>query len=166
MRAKEIRELIKILEDSNVGELEITYWWGRKIRISKGISPAPLNIGTSPSTTGRIDIVTAAKPSGAPPFSSTADQAKPEEGATDLSPYLEIKSPMVGTFYRSPSPDSQPYVSEGVEISPGKVLCIIEAMKLMNEIEAEVSGKIVKILVENGRPVEYNQTLFLIAPRS
>ncbi|MBN2355502.1 acetyl-CoA carboxylase biotin carboxyl carrier protein, partial [candidate division KSB1 bacterium] len=70
--------------------------------------------------------------------------------------------PMVGTFYRAPAPDADPYVREGDIISPGKVLCIIEAMKLMNEIEAEISGKITKILVENAKPVEYNQPLFLV----
>ena len=75
---------------------------------------------------------------------------------------LEICSPMVGTFYRAPSPDAEPYVREGDSIQPGKVLCIVEAMKLMNEIESEVSGKILKILVENAQPVEYNQPLFIV----
>ena len=75
---------------------------------------------------------------------------------------IEVKSPMVGTFYSAPSPDAEPYISVGSNVSSGTVLCIIEAMKLMNEIEAEVSGKIVKILAENAQPVEYNQPLFLI----
>ena len=75
---------------------------------------------------------------------------------------VEILSPMVGTFYRAPAPDSDPYVREDEIIKPGQILCIIEAMKLMNEIEAEISGKIIKILVENGQPVEYNQPLFLV----
>ena len=74
----------------------------------------------------------------------------------------EIRSPIVGTFYRAPSPDSDNFVEVGNMVSPGSVLCIVEAMKLMNEIEADVSGKIIKILVENGKPVEYNQPLFLI----
>ena len=74
----------------------------------------------------------------------------------------EVKSPMVGTFYRAPSPDADAYVNVGSNVTPGSVLCIIEAMKLMNEIESEVSGKIIKILVENSQPVEYNQPLFLI----
>ncbi|HQV31530.1 MAG TPA: acetyl-CoA carboxylase biotin carboxyl carrier protein, partial [Calditrichia bacterium] len=76
--------------------------------------------------------------------------------------YNEVRSPMVGTFYRSPSPDADPYVEVGDTVSTGNPLCIIEAMKLMNEIESEFSGKIAKILVENGQPVEYNQVLFLI----
>ena len=79
-----------------------------------------------------------------------------------LKNLLEVKSPMVGTFYRSPSPEADVYVNVGSLVSPGSVLCIIEAMKLMNEIESEVSGKVVKILVENAQPVEYNQPLFLI----
>ncbi|MDW8263690.1 MAG: acetyl-CoA carboxylase biotin carboxyl carrier protein, partial [Phycisphaerales bacterium] len=76
--------------------------------------------------------------------------------------YKEIRSPMVGTFYRAPAPDANPYVQVGDTITKGKVLCIIEAMKLMNEIESDVDGKIVKILVENGKPVEFDQVLFLV----
>jgi acetyl-CoA carboxylase biotin carboxyl carrier protein len=77
-------------------------------------------------------------------------------------PFHEIKSPIVGTYYRSPAPDAAPFIQVGSVIRPGAVLCIIEAMKLMNEIEADVAGKIVKIMVENGQPVEYDQTLFLV----
>ena len=76
--------------------------------------------------------------------------------------YHEIKSPIVGTFYRSPAPDAAPFVQVGSTVEPGAVLCIVEAMKLMNEIEADVAGKIAKIMVENGQPVEYDQTLFLV----
>lgn len=84
--------------------------------------------------------------------------------AESKSNYHEIRSPIVGTFYRAPSPDADSYVQVGDSISQGTVLCIIEAMKLMNEIESDVNGKIVKILVENGTPVEYNQPLFLVEP--
>jgi acetyl-CoA carboxylase biotin carboxyl carrier protein len=100
-----------------------------------------------------------------PAVSATAaSPTEPLAAATPAIPdkLVEVKAPMVGTFYRAPSPDADPYVREGDAFSAGKVLCIIEAMKLMNEIEAEISGKIVKIMVENGRPVEYNQTLFLV----
>jgi acetyl-CoA carboxylase biotin carboxyl carrier protein len=76
--------------------------------------------------------------------------------------YHEIKSPIVGTFYRSPAPDAAPFVQVGTTVESGTVLCIVEAMKLMNEIESDVAGKIVKIMVENGQPVEYDQTLFLV----
>ncbi len=82
--------------------------------------------------------------------------------ATKSENMLEVKSPMVGTFYRAPSPDADSYISIGSHVSPGSILCIIEAMKLMNEIESDVTGKIAQILVENGQPVEYNQLLFLI----
>ncbi len=78
--------------------------------------------------------------------------------------YHEIKSPIVGTFYRAPAPDAAPFVQIGTEVQPGTVLCIVEAMKLMNEIESDVRGKIVRIMVENGQPVEYDQTLFLLEP--
>lgn len=91
---------------------------------------------------------------------ATPSEIKP--GETTQTNLHEIKSPIVGTFYRAPAPDADPYVQVGSMVSPGTVLCIVEAMKLMNEIEADVSGKIVKILVENATPVEYNQPLFLI----
>lgn len=157
MRAQKIRELVRILEESQVHELEITHWWGRKIRISKSTAPAQTHSSAvvGKAQANQIEIVTTAAPAPAP--SAAAE--------TNSAPYLEIRAPMVGTFYRAPAPDAAAYVKEGDQVSPGKVLCIIEAMKLMNEIEAEVSGRIVKIMVENGRPVEYNQTLFLIDPQ-
>lgn len=155
MRAKQVKELVKIAEESNIGELEVTYWWGRKIRISKTASsltagrPGGIEVVTSPMATAPVNAA-----SGMEAVSSAAPVAADK--------LVEVKSPMVGTFYRASAPDADPYVHEGDVIAPGKVLCIIEAMKLMNEIEAEISGKIVKIMVENGRPVEYNQTLFVL----
>ncbi len=154
MRAQKIRELVRILEESQVHELEITHWWGRKIRISKSAAPAQSSASVDKAQANQIEIVTT-------PATSAASAAVD----TKSTPYLEIRAPMVGTFYRAPAPDAAAYVKEGDQVSPGKVLCIIEAMKLMNEIEAEVSGRVVKIMVENGRPVEYNQTLFLIDPQ-
>lgn len=155
MRAHKIRELVRILEESQVQELEITHWWGRKIRISKSAAPARSSAAVDKAQANQIEIVTSPATGAAP---TAAAEVK-------TSPYLEIRAPMVGTFYRAPAPDAAAYAKEGDQVSPGKVLCIIEAMKLMNEIEAEVSGRIVKIMVENGRPVEYNQTLFLIDPQ-
>ncbi len=160
MRAKEIRELVKIVEESQIGELEITYWWGRKIRISKAVS------AVSNSRGGGVEIVTAPGPAVVIPQPHHSPAAAAAQLPESSGNYLEIKAPMVGTFYRASSPDAEPYVREGEMIAPGKVLCIIEAMKLMNEIEAECSGKVVKILVQNGQPVEYNQTLFLVEPAS
>jgi len=155
MRAKEIRELVKIAEESNIGELEVTYWWGRKIRISKTASSVAV------ARSGAVEVVTV--PAQAAP---AAGAAEAETAAAPAIPdkLVPVKAPMVGTFYRAPSPDADPYVREGDVVSQGQVLCIIEAMKLMNEIEAEVSGKIVKIMVENARPVEYNQVLFMVDP--
>ena len=160
MRAKEIRELVKIVEESQIGELEITYWWGRKIRISKAIAPL-MN-----SHASDLEIVTAASPAAAKAVPHHTPSVMMPVSHEEVGSHVEIKAPMVGTFYRSPAPEADPYVREGDSIAPGKVLCIIEAMKLMNEIEAEISGKIVKIMVQNGQPVEYNQTLFLIEPAS
>ncbi len=153
MRAKEIRELVKIIETSNVGELEITRWWWGKIRISKAASHVA-------AFTGPVE---APRPVVNTPAERIIIESAPVVPVKE-SNLVEIKSPMVGTFYRAPSPDSEPYVKDGDVITPGKILCIIEAMKLMNEIEAEIKGKIVKILVENAQPVEYNQPLFLVEP--
>jgi len=164
MRAKEIRELVKIIEESNINEIEITRWWGRKIRISKAVSAT--------IQTPNIQVTNSPQPAPPPPITSQTIQTEPTQEAPAKaeeqkeSNLIEIRAPMVGTFYRAPAPDAQPYVKEGDMISPGKVLCIIEAMKLMNEIEAEISGQIKKILVENAQPVEFNQPLFLVEPTS
>lgn len=95
---------------------------------------------------------------------SGSEPAQPAEPQADESQYVPIPSPMIGTFYRSPSPDKEPYVKVGDKVEKGQVVCVVEAMKLFNEIESEVSGKIVKIEVENAAPVEYDQTLFLVDP--
>lgn len=158
MRAKDIRELVKIVEESNIGELEVTRW-GQKIRISKTV------LG---SVSQSADIIVASQPQQvSAPHAAAPHSVVPEphvEPAKEKSNLIEIKAPMVGTFYRSPAPDADPYVREGDSISNGKILCIIEAMKLMNEIESENNGKIIQILVENAQPVEYDQPLFLIEP--
>ncbi len=106
-----------------------------------------------------------AQPAAPAPAPATASTPAPaEETKEDTSNYIEIKSPMVGTFYRKPSPDKPPFVNVGDTIKPGDVICIVEAMKLFNEIEAEVSGKIVKVLVDDATPVEFDQPLFLVEP--
>ncbi len=156
MRPKEIQELVRIVENSSIDELEVTKW-GRKIRIRKHKVAAV--------TGSSVEYITPSAPSPAvhssPP---AAPQPEIENIPAASDNYVEIKAPMVGTFYRAPSPDSDPYVKEGDIISKGQVLCLIEAMKLMNEIEAEISGRIVKILTDNAQPIEYNQPLFLIDP--
>jgi|TARA_Y100001001_G_scaffold103018_1_gene100711 acetyl-CoA carboxylase biotin carboxyl carrier protein len=142
-----LKEIIYILENSDVNEIEATFW-GRRFRVVKSAS---LKV-SSPST----PAVT----------TSTAPSSKPEPSAEAVQPSSgeNILSPMPGTFYLASSPDADPFVKEGDSISEGDTLCIIEAMKIMNEIEAEQNGTITKILVENGKPVEYNQPLFVINP--
>mgnify|MGYP000257901034 FL=1 len=142
-----LKEIIYILENSEVNEIEATFW-GRRFRVVKSAS---LKV-SSPST----PAVT----------TSTAPSSKPDPSAEAVQPSSgdNILSPMPGTFYSASSPDADPFVKEGDSISEGDTLCIIEAMKIMNEIEAEQNGTITKILVENGKPVEYNQPLFVINP--
>lgn len=159
MRASQIKELVGIVEKSNIDELEVTKWWGHKVRIRK-------NTGATVSTPVEyvdVPVQTPAKPApkpAAPEPASVVETAAPVEKTN----YTEIKAPMVGTFYRAPSPEAAMFVKEGDVVSKGQTLCIIEAMKLMNELEADISGRIVKILVDNAQPVEYNQPLFLIDP--
>jgi len=151
-----LKKLVRILEHSGVDEIEIEEE-GLRIRLARNshnnVSPAVV------ATEGLVHSVTPVPVAHAGHgVSAAATPAKVEAG------YHEIKSPIVGTFYRAPAPDADPYVEVGQVVQSKTVLCIIEAMKLMNEIESDVSGRIVKILVENGQPVEYNQTLFLIEP--
>ena len=156
MRSSKIRSLIKLVEESDINELEVSSW-GHKVSIRKSLGGGN---GHSPANPG-------ANPTSPPPELSdvhlelTTESPKEPEKKINL---LEIKSPMVGTFYRAPAPDAHPYVDVGQEIKPGEVVCIIEAMKLMNEIESEVSGRIIEILVENAKPVQFGQPLYLVEP--
>ncbi|HYQ87941.1 MAG TPA: acetyl-CoA carboxylase biotin carboxyl carrier protein [Bacteroidota bacterium] len=143
-----LKKLVRIVERSGVEEIEIEEE-GLRIRVAKNSH----NNSTPPA-------VAAAQRDQAPaPAAETAASPAPPEAKLH-----EIKSPIVGTFYRAPAPDADPYVEVGQTVQPKTVLCIIEAMKLMNEIESDAAGRITKILVENGQPVEYNQPLFLIEP--
>ena len=155
MRLYEVRRLIRLVEESEIGELEVWRWWGR-VRIRKNV---PQNgIGTHVNTSGlvaQVPVATTAPPAPAP----EKEQVVEEVEDAGLTP---VKSPMVGTFYRAPAPDAEPYIQAGDSIEPGQTLCIIEAMKLMNEIQSEAGGKIVRILAENAQPVEFGQELFLI----
>ena len=150
-----IKKLVKMVDTSSVTDLEINEN-DFKIKISKKIRSAQV-ISQSPAT------IATAQPIVQPASSVTEENGKPKEEVEQNSTKIhEIRSPIVGTFYRSPAPDADSYVQVGSDVSPGTVLCIVEAMKLMNEIESDISGKVVKILVENGKPVEYNQPLFLL----
>ena len=150
-----IKKLVKIVDGSGVTDLEIEEN-GMKVKIAKKIRSAQV-VTSSPVTVSSAQPVVQAGSLSS--VETTSQKEKVEAAATNLH---EIRSPIVGTFYRAPAPDADAYVQVGSDVSPGSVLCIVEAMKLMNEIESDVSGKIVKILVENGKPVEYNQPLFLI----
>jgi len=151
LRTKDIQQLIDLLEKSNINEIEISRW-GRKIRVSKGNgipvqAPAPVSVPATPPTT--------VEGTSAP---VEEKETKPQSSAKTHT----VVSPMVGTFYRAPAPDADPFVKVGDHVTVGQTLCIIEAMKIMNEIEADVSGVVAEILVENAQPVEYNQPLFII----
>lgn len=156
-----VKKLIKILSTSPIDEIEIEEE-GKRIRLSKNThNNVPAQYVPHQSVVPSIQPPNVAPPVVQPAATapSTAPEVKQEE-----KKYHEIKSPIVGTFYRSPAPDADPYVEVGQIVQPGTVLCIIEAMKLMNEIESDVAGRVARIHVENGQPVEYNQVLFSIEP--
>ncbi|MBW3466217.1 acetyl-CoA carboxylase biotin carboxyl carrier protein [Arthrospiribacter ruber] len=157
MKAKEIQELIDFISNSGLAEVKIE------------TDEFKLSIKKHSDAPARVESVAAPAPAQAAapaPSSAPAPQAAAAaaESKEDTSKYLEIKSPMIGTFYRTPNPDADAFVNIGDSVSKGQTVCIIEAMKLFNEIESEVSGKIVKVLVENAQPVEYDQPLFLVDP--
>lgn len=159
MDIQEIKQLIKIVEKSDIGEIELIEE-GRKIRISKNSRLNTSNGITNPVYVQSPMQAPAADPAASGPAQPGAVNVTQE--TVNAEKYHEVRSPMVGTFYRSPAPDADAYVEVGDQVSEGTTLCIIEAMKLMNEIESEIRGRIAKILVENASPVEYNQVLFLI----
>jgi acetyl-CoA carboxylase biotin carboxyl carrier protein len=154
MDLKYLQKVIKMLDSSELAEIEIEEE-GTKLRLSK---PRPKVIS---GMTQMISQPQAAPLQQAAPVAATTVSVEKTEEKLGENLY-EVKSPMVGTFYRTPSPDADAYVKPGDSVKIGDVICIIEAMKLMNEIESEVSGKVVKILVENGTAVEYDQPLMLI----
>ena len=146
-----VKKVLKLVEESNVNEIELEEK-GVRIRITKNAN----NVGVLHQMAS--PVLTQPVPAVAPSVQPTAEAA-PQIAEKK---YHEVKSPIVGTFYRAPAPDANNYVEVGQNVEEGTVLCIVEAMKLMNEIESDSSGKIVKICVENGKPVEYNQVLFLV----
>ena len=158
-----VKKLVEMLDESSVDSIEISSDKGMKIRISK-----------TPQQRGAVQVaapmampallpapVAAAAPAGAEAASSAVEVPKMEAAK---SKYLEVKSPMVGTYYGAPEPGAKPYLSVGDRISKGQILCIIEAMKIMNEIESEFDGVVKEILAQNAHPVEYGQVLFRVDP--
>jgi len=166
MDSKEITELVKLVSKSNLIELKIkdgdfeitmrTEKHGKSEEKVKAAQMQQVPMQQAPIAPAPAVVQQAPAQAPAPADLTSAAATEPSES------YLEIKSPMVGTFYRSSSPDKPPYIKIGDEIQQGSVVCIIEAMKLFNEIESEITGKIVKVMVEDATPVEYDQVLFLV----
>ena len=157
MDIKQIQDLIRFVSKSGVNEVSIEQE-GFKITIKTNQTP------TFVSATVPAEFHTAAAPAPTAVVPTPVTAPAAEAPVSDATKYITVRSPMIGTFYRSASPEKPLFVNVGDEIKPGSVLCIIEAMKLFNEIESEVSGRVVKILVDNASPVEYDQPLFLVEP--
>ena len=155
MNIKDIESLIKFVQNSGVSEVSLEQ---KDFKIT--IKTTHSTLAASPNVihqAANVPAFAVTVPAGsAPPSAPAAD--------SEESKYVIVKSPMIGTFYRTPSPEKPSFVNVGDDIKPGKVVCIIEAMKLFNEIEAEISGRIVKVFVDNATPVEYDQPLFLVDP--
>ena len=150
MNIKEVKEMIALMNENDLTEIELERD-GFKIRLRKGKQPESEQVFVHTSTP-------------AAPASAQVGAPLAQEAQKPAGKYVSINAPMVGTFYRAPSPEAPAYAETGQTIEPGKIVCIIEAMKLMNEIKSEVKGKIIEVLVENGQPVEYGQELFRIEP--
>jgi acetyl-CoA carboxylase biotin carboxyl carrier protein len=161
MDFRQIQDLIKMINKSNIGELTIEEK-DFKITIKQKKDEKQVAYAPAPQSFQVPVYAPPASPAGA--GESRAAEERPSAESQKADNLITIKSPMIGTFYRRPSPDKPIFAEVGDEVAPGKVVCIIEAMKLFNEIESEVSGRIVKILVEDASPVEYDQPLFLVEP--
>ena len=149
MNEGKVRKLLALFQDSDIEELEVqsSFWHGTRIRLTRSRAPSPV------APTAPIPI--------APAPTAPTEPAPTEKTDDGLH---EVLSPMVGTFYRATSPEADPFVGEGQRVESGQTLCIIEAMKIMNEIPADIQGEVVEILVGDAQPVEYNQALFKIRP--
>jgi acetyl-CoA carboxylase biotin carboxyl carrier protein len=168
MKLNEIQDLIKFVAKSGVSEVNLET---KEIKIviktglggkAKADGPVVIQATAAPSVIPAPQVVQAAAPAVA--VESKANTPPATNKSSEESRYVTIKSPMIGTFYRSPGPDKSAFANVGDEVAPGKTVCIIEAMKLFNEIESDVKGRIVKVLVDDASPVEYEQPLFLVDP--
>ena len=160
MDYKQIQELIKLVNKSNIGELSIEE---KDFKISIKQKEEKFYQAEAPQY-AQMPVYSQPPMAMAPPQQTAPASAGSEAATQKADNLITIKSPMIGTFYKRPSPDKPNFVEPGDEITPGKVVCIIEAMKLFNEIESEISGKVVKVLVEDASPVEFDQPLFLVEP--
>ena len=149
MNEGKLRKLIELFQNSEINEIEVesSFWRGTRVRLSRG-----------PTAVVAAPVQASPAPAPAPPAPAEAPAATGDDGLH------EVLSPMVGTFYRSASPEAEPFVAEGTRVDNGQTVCIIEAMKIMNEIPADIAGEIVEILVDNAQPVEYNQPILIIRP--
>ncbi len=161
MKETYIRRLIRLVEESQIDSLEVSRW-GQKVKISRRSNLPSNGHSDQPAAIHQV-TPTPSLPPAAPPSSETVapSAAVSADGSSRL---VAVKAPMVGTLYMAPAPDADPYVSLNQRVTVGQVLCIVEAMKLMNEIESEVSGRVAEICVQNAQPVEFGQELFLIDP--
>src|SRR4051812_38105612 len=163
MNQKELKDLIDFLVEKDITEFELERG-DLKVRVKRGAEPVII-----PSASAPVQMVMpadASRPAAPAPAAATppGSASAPPEPAEEAGLHI-VKSPIVGTYYEAPSPGSPPFIKVGDEVSAGQVLCIVEAMKLMNEIESDVAGEVVKILVTNNQPIEYGQSLFAIRPR-
>jgi acetyl-CoA carboxylase biotin carboxyl carrier protein len=162
MDFKQIQDLIKLVNNSNIGEVTIEQ---KEFRLTiKQKEEQITSVISAPMSPQVYSQPQAYQPQIPQAAAQATGAEKPKQETAASTNTITIKSPMIGTFYRRPSPDKSNFVEIGDDVSPGKVVCIIEAMKLFNEIESEVKGKVVKILVEDASPVEYDQPLFLVEP--
>ena len=176
MLEDKIKTLIKVLEESNIDEMEVSTFWGKqKIRIRKQSAYSEKNIEIiqnapvqSTLETPNLPLTPEINPESEIGTSKSIDGYSNQTNeiiSPDIDENVTIKAPLVGTYYGSPKPDLPPFIKVGDIIKEGQVLCIIEAMKIFNEIESELSGKIVKILIQDATPVEYDQDLIIVAPK-
>lgn len=161
MDIREIQNLIKFVSKAEVSEVKYKTK-DFEITIKTPLGNEVVTYATQPQVFQSAPQLASNTP--VAPIASSAPTTEKTEASSDDSKYISIKSPMIGTFYRKPAPDKDAFINVGDEVKEGKVVCVIEAMKLFNQIEAEVSGKIVKILVDDATPVEYDQPLFLVDP--
>lgn len=158
MKVDDIKRLVEVFQESGIDELEVSWGEGQTIRMTR----------RHPAGSNGVYVPPVLMPPAPAPMAYQVPSPPPSSGVPPAAPaeagLVEIRSPMVGTFYRAPSPESPSYVEAGARVEKGQVVCIVEAMKLMNEIESEVSGTIVRALVDNTQPVEFNQPLFLVRP--
>ena len=162
-----LRGLIEAIDDSDLDHIEITRG-GTRVRISRTPVAAPVMSAPATFSAPAAAAPVAVVETGIAPESAASTPASEPTPPAPAPPsrFVDVKSPMVGTYYRSPSPDAPPYVEVGTRVGKGQTLCILEAMKLMNELEAEISGTVREILIGNGEPVEYGQVLFRIEPEA